>query len=333
VKNERVLITRLGAPDVLRLVVEELPDPKPGEVRVKILATGVSFADILMRRGLYRPVPPLPYPPGYDIVGVVETPGSSVRLGQMVAALTVTGGYSQYMNIAESELVIAPENLDPAETVCLVLNYITAWQLLHRAANVGKGSRVLVHAAAGGVGTAVLELCKIAGTEVYGTASKSKHATVSALGGIPIDYRSENFVDRARASGGVDLALDPIGGASWWRSYQALRPQGQLLVYGISSAIGPQGANQAAAVGSFLLLGLLKLIPGGRSASFYAITSMKKQHPDWFREDLTALLSLLAARKIAPAIAERLPLSEASRAHDLLERAQVTGKLVLLPHQ
>jgi NADPH2:quinone reductase len=167
VKNERILITRLGTPDVLQMVVQDLPDPKPGEVRVKILATGVSFADILMRRGLYRPVPPLPYPPGYDIVGVIETSGSIFRAGQNVAALTVTGGYAQYLNIAESELVALPDGLDPAEAVCLILNYVTAWQLLHRAASIGEGARVLVHAAAGGVGTAVLELGRIAGAEVY----------------------------------------------------------------------------------------------------------------------------------------------------------------------
>ena len=125
-KNERVLITRLGDPGVLKLVVDDLRDPQPGEVRVQILATGVSFADILMRRGLYRPVPPLSYAPGYDIVGVVETPGSLVRPGQMVAALTVTGGYAQFMNIAESELAPVPAGLDPAAAVCLVLNYVTA---------------------------------------------------------------------------------------------------------------------------------------------------------------------------------------------------------------
>jgi NADPH:quinone reductase-like Zn-dependent oxidoreductase len=285
-----------------------------------------------MRRGLYRPVPPLPYPPGYDIVGVVETAGSIFRVGQIVAALTVTGGYAQYLNIAESELVVLPDGLDPAEAVCLILNYVTAWQLLHRAATIGEGARVLVHAAAGGVGTAVLELGRIAGAEVYGTASKGKHSLISALGGIPIDYRSEDFVERVRAMthDGVDAALDPIGGRNWWRSYQAVRSGGKLLVYGISSAIGPQGANQAAAVASFLMLGLLKMIPDGKSANFYSITTMKKHHPEWFREDLATLLHLLADKRIAPVIAERLPLSAAARAHELLERGDVAGKLVLL---
>ena len=335
-KNRRVVITRRGGPEVLKLVEDDLPDPKPGEVQVKILATGVSFADLLMRHGLYRPVPPLPFAPGYDIVGIVQKNGDGAAQfepGQMAAALTITGGYAQYLNVPESELVSVPDGLDPAQAVCLVLNYVTAWQLLHRAASPATGARVLVHAAAGGVGTAALELGRLAGFEMYGTASERKHPMVKAMGAVPIDYRSEDFVARIRAltGDGVDLALDPIGGWNWWRSYKTLRGGGNLLVYGLSAAIGPQGANHLAAVGSFLLLGALKLIPDGKSASFYAITTMKKQHPEWFREDLAALFELLARKQITPVIAERLPLAAATRAHEMLERGETTGKLVVLP--
>ena len=337
-KNQRVVITRLGGPEVLQVVEEELQDPAPGEVRVKILATGVAFADVLMRHGLYRPVPPLPYAPGYDIVGIVDRNGDGATRfppDQMVAALTVTGGYSQYLNVPQSELTPVPEGLDPAGAVCLVLNYTTAWQLLHRAANPSARARVLVHAAAGGVGTAVLELGRLAGFEMYGTASKRKHPIISALGAVPIDYRSEDFLARIRAftGDGVDLALDPIGGLNWWRSYKALRDHGKMLVYGLSAAISPKGANHAAAVGSFLLLGALKLIPDGRSADFYSITTMKKRHPEWFREDLSKLFDLLAKKQIAPVIAERLPLSAVPRAHELLERGETSGKLVVLPQE
>jgi NADPH:quinone reductase-like Zn-dependent oxidoreductase len=336
VKNRRVVITRLGGPEALEVIEEDIAEPKAGEVRVQILATGVAFADILMRLGLYRPVPPLPYTPGYDVVGVVEKngPGSTgFAPGQMVAALTVTGGYAQYLNISESELTRVPDGVDPAAAVCLVLNYVTAWQLLHRAANPKAGARVLVHAAAGGVGTAVLELGRLAGFQVYGTASKRKHGLVTDMGGIPIDYRSENFVARLGAihPDGVDLALDPIGGWNWWRSYSALRRGGKLLTYGISAAIGPRGASQLTAGASFLLLGLLKLIPDGKSAGFFSVTTMRKQHPEWFREDLATLLDLLGKRQIAPVIADRLPLDQAGRAQELLERGESSGKLVLLP--
>jgi len=314
-QNRRVVITRHGGPEVLQLIKDNLPEPTPGEVRVKILATGVAFADMLMRLGLYRPVPPLPFSPGYDIVGEVN--------GKLFVALTVTGGYAEYINLPESELVPAPPGLDPAEVVSLVLNYVTAYQLLHRAATVSPGAKVLVRAAAGGVGTALLQLGRIAGLEMYGTASPRKHGIVASFGATPLDY-SAKLPE-------VDLALDPIGGASWRRSFQALRKGGQLVVFGISSALGPQGANRMKAVGSFLLLGLLKAIPDGKPKHFYAITTIKKEHPEWFREDMTTLLEMLAAKQIAPVIAEQLPLAEAARAHELLQSGQTIGKLVLLP--
>ncbi len=314
-RNRRVVITKTGGPEVLRLIQDDVPEPKPGEVRVKVLATGVSFADMLMRLGLYRPVPPIPFSPGYDIVGEVN--------GKLFAALTVTGGYAEYINLPESELVPVPAGVDPAEAVCLVLNYVTAYQLMYRAANISPGAKVLVRAAAGGVGTAALQLGKIAGFAMYGSASPPKHGIVSSLGGTPLDHSAKLPP--------VDLALDPIGGSSWWHSYQALRKGGQLVVYGISKAIGPQGANRIAAIASFLMLGLFKAIPDGKPAHFYAITTMKKQHPDWFRADLSKLLDLLAAKQIVPMIAKRLPLAEASRAHELLQNGQTIGKLVLLP--
>jgi len=317
-QNRRVIITRHGGPEVLQLIEDDLPEPKAGEVRVKVLATGVSFADLLFRTGLYRPAPPVPFSPGYDIAGEVD--------GKLFVALTVTGGYAAYMNLPQSELVPVPSGIEPAEAVCLVLNYATAYQLLHRAAKVSSRAKVLVHAAAGGVGTAALQLGRLAGFEMFGTASPRKHGIVAGYGASPIDYAAGKLPK-------VDLALDPIGGLSWWRSYKALRKGGQLVVYGISSALGPQGANQAAAVGSFLLLGLFKAIPDGKSAHFYAITTMKKDHPEWFREDLAKLLDLLAARRIAPVISEKLPLAQAARAHELLQSGQTTGKLVLLPQE
>src|SRR5882724_4719019 len=173
-----VVITRLGGPEVLQLVDREMPNPGLGEARIRVLATGVAFADVLMRTGLYIGVPKIPYPPGYDIVGVVESAGSGVsrvKVGDTVAALTVTGGYSQYSVLAEMELVPVPEGLDPAEVVSMVLNYTTAYQMLHRVGKVARGSRVLIHGAAGGMGTAALELGRIAGLEMWGTASPGKH--------------------------------------------------------------------------------------------------------------------------------------------------------------
>src|ERR1700735_3876424 len=199
-RNTRVLLTALGGPEVFNVVEDDIRDPGAGEARIRILATGVAFADVLMRRGLYSPVPPLPYSPGYDIVGTVESCGPGVtqwKPGDLVIALSMTGGYSRYIVLPESELVRMPTGLDPAEAVSLVLNYTTAYQLIHRIAKLRQGESVLIHGAAGGVGTAALQLGSLAGLKMFGTASKPKHDLVASLGGVPIDYRNEDFTRRA----------------------------------------------------------------------------------------------------------------------------------------
>jgi NADPH:quinone reductase-like Zn-dependent oxidoreductase len=331
-KNSRVVITGLGGPEVLKWVEDDLPRPSPGQVRVKVLATGVAYADVLMRHGLYPGVPPFPFAPGYDIVGEIDALGAGVNnftLGQRVAALTMLGGYGRFTLVPAAHLVAVPNQLDPAEAVSLVLNYVTAYQMLHRLADLRSGQRLLVHGAAGGVGTAALQLGKIAGLQMFGTASKSKHELVSSLGATPIDYRAENFVDRIAelAPGGLDAVFDPIGGTSWWDSYRCLRRGGLLACYGASAAV--THGKLAAGLG-FALLGLMKIIPDGKRATWYNIKTQRDVHPDWFREDLSRLFSLLATRQIQPVIAARMPLREAARANELLEKAQISGKLVLL---
>jgi NADPH:quinone reductase-like Zn-dependent oxidoreductase len=328
-RNTRVVLTALGGPEVLKLIDDEIRDPAANEVRIKILTCGVAFADVLMRRGLYSPVPALPYSPGYDIVGTVESCGPVVtqwKPGDLVIALSMTGGYSRYIVLPESELVQMPAGLDPAEAVSLVLNYTTAYQLIHRIAKLRQGESVLIHGAAGGVGTAALQLGKLAGLKMFGTASKPKHDLVSALGGIPIDYRNEDFTKRAA---GVDAVFDPIGGRNWRRSYIALGKGGRFIGYGMSAAIEGGRRNMLLAGASFAWLTLIKLIPG-KSALWYSITTDKKKHPEWFREDLSRLLSMLEQKSISPIVSARLPLRKAPRAHEMLERAAVTGKIVLM---
>jgi len=334
-RNSQVVITAQGGPDVLKYVEDDLPVPGPGQVRAKNLASGVAYADVLMRHGLYPGIPPFPFAPGYDIVGDVDALGSDVAqfsVGQRVAALTMIGGYAQYTLVPAAHLVPVPAQLDPAEAVSLVLNYVTAYQMLHRFANLREGQRLLVHGAAGGVGTAALQLGKIAGLVMFGTASKPKHELVSSLGATPIDYRAENFVERIAqlAPGGVNCVLDPIGGKNWLASYRCLRPGGTLACYGASSAVAE--GKLAAGLG-FALLGLLRLIPDGKRAFWYNVKTLRDAHPDWFREDLSKLFALLADRKIQPVIAAKLPLREAARANEMLERAQISGKIILLPQQ
>jgi NADPH:quinone reductase-like Zn-dependent oxidoreductase len=331
-RNTRVVLTALGGPEVLKVIEDDIRDPGANEVRIRILACGVAFADVLMRRGLYSPVPPFPFSPGYDIVGVVESCGASVtewKAGDLATALAMTGGYSRYIVLPESEMVRVPDGLDPAEAVSLVLNYTTAYQLIHRIAKLQKGESVLIHGAAGGVGTAALQLGSLAGLKMFGTASKPKQDLVAALGGIPIDYRAEDFVERAA---GVDAVFDPIGGRNWPRSYRALGKGGRFVGYGMSAAIEGGRRNRMLAVASFACLGLASIFPG-KSARWYSMTTEKKKRPEWFPEDLSRLLVMLQEKTIRPVVAERLPLHDAGRAHELLERAGVSGKIVLMCQQ
>jgi NADPH2:quinone reductase len=295
----------------------------------------VAFVDILMRMGLYPGAPRKPFTPGFDIVGVVDKSGervSKVRTGQRVAALTRFGGYAEYVHLPEEELVPVPDNLDPAEAVCLVLNYVTAYQLLHRAAKVQAGERILIHGAAGGVGTALLQLGKLAGLEMFGTASREKHELVSRFGGVPIDYRNEDFVERIRrlTGEGVDAVFDPIGGTNWKRSFRSLRPGGRLVPFGASSLLS-EGKLKAAL--GFVTLLRLKLFHGDRKVLWmFGTTARPYSSPDLCRKDLAILFDLLIQGEIKPVIADRIPLTEAARAHERLALRAAAGKLVLICH-
>jgi len=340
-KHHRVVVTRHGGPDVLQVVEEDLPEPRAGEVRVKVLAAGVSAYDLMFRRSRLLPgTPHVPFTLGEDIVGVVDKLGeavSTVEPGQMVAGATfclgVGGGYAEFICLPASELVPVPSGVDPAEAVCLVVNYLTAHMAMHRTANIRSGERILVHGAAGGVGTALLELGKLAGLEMYGTASRYNHELVSALGATPIDYHTEDFVERIRdlTSGealtgdGVDAVFDPIGGArQLWQSYRALRNNGRLVWFGVA-ATKKKGLRIIPF--TLLLVFLLKLIPDGKQAPL--APDLGKDNA-WYRETLAELLDLLAAGKLKPVVAERIPLAEAARAHELLERGEYAGKVVLV---
>ena len=334
-KYHRVVVTQHGGPDVLQVVEEDLPEPQPGEVRVKVLAAGVSGYDLMFRRsGSFPGTPSVPFTLGEDVVGVVDKLGEEVSTfepGQMVAGATfclgVGGGYAEFICLPASELVPVPSGVDPAEAVCVVVNYLTAHMAMHRTANIRSGERILVHGAAGGVGTALLDLGKLAGLEMYGTASKYNHELVSALGATPIDYRTEDFVERIRGltGDGVDAVFDPIGGArQLWRSYKVLRKGGRLVWFGVA-ATKKKGLRVIPL--TVAMRTLLALIPDDKSAP---LTSDLSKDNAWYRETLTELLDSLAAGKIKPVVAERFPLAEAARAHELLERGGYAGKVVLV---
>src|SRR5262252_5705909 len=242
VRHTRIIVSRYGGPDELRVVEEELPEPKDGEVRVRVLSAGVSLPDVMMREGIHPETPPLPFTPGWDLVGVVDRLAagvSGIEPGQMIAALPISGAYAEFVCLPQRELVPVPSGLDAAEAVSLVLNYITAYQMLHRSAQVRPSQRVLIHGAAGGVGSALLQLGRLAGLEMYGTCSSQRASAVSDLGCIPIDYRRLDFVKEIHrvTSEGVDVVFDGIGGAHIWRSRKALCPGGKVVAYGLTSSL------------------------------------------------------------------------------------------------
>jgi NADPH2:quinone reductase len=255
--------------------------------------------------------------------------------------MPIHGAYAEFVCLPQHELVPVPSGLDVAEAVSLVLNYITAYQMLHRSAHVRQGQRVLIHGAAGGVGTALLQLGRLTGLEMYGTCSSQGAPTVSELGGIPIDYKHQDFVVEIHrlTSEGVDVVFDPIGGTHLWRSRTALRPGGTVVGYGLISSIrgeglasGRPGRRQrfrgAAKFGLYIAGGWL--LPGRKRVVPYSIQTLKRLKPALFRQDLIALLDLLHQRKIKPLIAHRFPIAEARHAQELLGKGGVTGKIVLV---
>ncbi|HKU41725.1 MAG TPA: alcohol dehydrogenase catalytic domain-containing protein, partial [Polyangiales bacterium] len=209
-KHTRIVVTKYGGPDSLRLIEEDCPEPNAGEVRIRVLTAGVALPDVMAREGIHPETPRVPFTPGWDLVGVVDRLGAGVRgiePGQLVAAMPISGAYAQFVCLPSTELIPVPAGLDAAEAVSLVLNYVTAYQMLHRSAAVSSGQRALIHGAAGGVGTALLQLGRNAGLELYGTCSASGAAAVAELGAIPIDYRQQDFVTEIQrlTTDGVDV--------------------------------------------------------------------------------------------------------------------------------
>lgn len=340
-KSRRIIVRRHGGPEVLERIEEDTREPGRGEVRIRILAAGVSYADMLMREGVHPEKTHLPFTPGWDLIGVVDKPGegvSEVVTGQMVAALPIHGGYAQHIYLPQDELIPVPAELDPAEAACLVLNYVTAYQMMHRVAHAASGQRALIHGAAGGIGTALLQLGGLVDLEMYGTASLPAHPAVSSLRATPIDYRQVDFVEEiGRLTGdGVDIVFDGIGGSHVWRSFKALRLGGRVIAYGLTST--PREGKLAGGL-RHRFRGLARIafymaaaffLPGKRRVLPYSIQNLKRSRPAWFREDLSTLLDLLRDQKIQPMIAERIPLSDTKRAHELLGQGSVTGKIVLV---
>ena len=324
-KYKSIIVTRRGGPEVLQVIEKNLRPPNPGEVRIRILATPVCQDDIAVRIGNRPFLTKIPFVPGYSILGIVETIGegvTKVAVGDRVVALTNFGGYAEYIFLGEEQLVHVPKNLDPAEAVVLILNYLVAYQVLHRVAGVKPGDKVLFVGASGGVGTAFLQLGKLANLTMYGIASRGKHSALTEYGATPIDYHTQDFVQVIHKAepDGLDFVFNGMGEEYFRRGMVVLRRGGALVHYG-----GPESFSR------FLLLLaefiLFNLLPNGKKIKGYGTHRLGA---NLFKEDWTNLFKLLEEGQIKPIIARKFPILEAAKANELLESGQIIGNIVLL---
>jgi NADPH:quinone reductase len=313
-----------------RITVRDLPltPPKAGEARIKVRAAGAGSTDVMMRTAYYPYRPPFPFAPGYEVVGDVDAVGegvSDLKVGQRVCALVI-GGQAEYLVREAEHFVPVPDGLDDAEVVALILNYATAYQMIHRVAKMERGQSGMISGANGGVGTAAIELMREAGVRALGAASKAHFDLVRALGGEPIESRGKPLDEEVHAviSEGVDAAFDNLGGSRTVEHVRATNTGGITVGFGFMAAKGFMGS--AVGFASLYAGTLLR----GRRGTFYGITARYRKDPKPFREDMPKLFELLAQKKIRPKIAAKLPLLEGRKAQEMLEKGGIVGKIVLL---
>ncbi|OBB64181.1 MULTISPECIES: zinc-binding dehydrogenase [unclassified Mycobacterium] len=331
-----VVITKRGGPSVLR--VQQRPDPPPpgpGQLRVAVRAAGVNFADHLARVGMYPDAPKLPAVVGYEVAGTVEAVGDGVdrgRVGERVLAGTRFGGYAEIVNVAASDSVPLPAAMSFEEGAAVPVNYATAWAALHGYGSLRTGERVLVHAAAGGVGIAAIQFAKAAGAEVHGTASPAKHEKLAELGvDRAIDYRRDGWW---RGLDPYDVVLDALGGTSLRRSYALLRPGGRLVGYGVSNLQhGEKRSLRAAAPHALAMLRGFNLIDQLSESKAVIGLNMLRLWDDrgTLEPWITPLAQALADGTIAPVVHAAVPFADAPEAHRILAARENVGKVVLVP--
>jgi len=325
-----------GGIENIKIEQMPIPEPRNDEIRAKILYAGVSFPDIMVRQGSYPPAqPPFPLTLGYEGIGVIDKIGSNVpsnkfKEGDRVGIISVSGNYAEYVCAKHIDAYKIDPNLDPSEEVCLVLNYMTCYQMLTRAMTLKKGERILVHGIAGGVGTAFIEFGKRMGLEIYGTCSTSKCAKVKEMGVNAIDYTKEDFVDVISKLNppGVDAVFDPIGGDNWTRSYRCLRRGGRFIAYGLQSGLKATKFQNLKSMMKFVSIKLK--IDNHGPAQFYGINTYRNKHNEWYVEDLATMCDLLSKKEIQPIISSKLKLEEAAEAQKLLESGKIIGRIVLV---
>ncbi|MFI6444897.1 medium chain dehydrogenase/reductase family protein [Kitasatospora sp. NPDC050543] len=335
-----VVLPGIVAPEGLEIRESAVPEAGRGQIVVAMEATGVSFAEQQMRRGRYYDQPAFPFVPGYDLVGRVLATGAGVDpalAGRRVAALVKVGGWASHVVVDADDAVRVPESLTAAEAETVVVNGITAWQMLHRKARVCAGQTVLVHGAGGGVGSVLVQLARAAGVKVIGTASARHHDALRDLGVLPVDYRAGDVPAQVRelAPGGVDAVFDHVGGRSVVDSWHLLAPGGTLISYGSASTRDDSGSKQWPVLKILARTWLWNTLPNGRRAHFYNIWAGRALNKDRFRArlraDLTEVFAAVRRGEVTARIAAQLPLAEAAEALRLAESGTVSGKVVLTP--
>ncbi|GEJ58100.1 synaptic vesicle VAT-1 family membrane protein [Anaeromyxobacter diazotrophicus] len=336
-----IWITRVGGPEVLE--VRDGPDPAPraGEVRVRVRAAGLNFADIMARLGLYPDAPKLPAVVGYEAAGVVDALGPGVTapaVGTRVLAMTRFGGQAELVCVPAAQAVPMPEGMSFEEGAALPVNYLTAYHALFRVAALRPREKVLVHMAAGGVGLAALQLCRtVEGVETFGTASAGKHAALRQQGcDHPIDYRSQDYeaeVRRLTGGRGVDIVLDPLGGKDWKKGYRLLRPAGRLVAYGFANLASGEKRDYLRLAQEMVQLPVYT--PIGLMNDNRAVAGVNMGHLwgelELLAEEMTALVGLYQRGAIRPHVDATFPFARAAEAHRHIQSRRNVGKVVLVP--
>ncbi len=338
----QVWITRIGPPEVLELREAPDPEPKPGEVRIRVHAAGINFADILTRLGLYPDAPKLPAVVGYEVAGDIDAVGAGAArsVGEKVFCTTRFGGYSDVVCVDASLALPLADGMSYEEGAAMPVNYLTAYQMLVQMGSLKRGERVLVHSAAGGVGLAAIDICNIYGAEVIGTASASKHAMLRERGVMhAIDYNTQDYEAealRATSGRGVHLVLDALGGEHWAKGFRCLAPTGRLVMFGVSTAATGKSrsipALARAAFQSFKAsLGFNPARLMNENKALIGVNLGHMQDADLRSRWLLQMIAWYREGKIHPTVGARFPLAEVAKAHHYIQDRKNVGKVVLVP--
>src|ERR1700691_6248122 len=338
-----MVVKRYGPPDVFE--VREVPDPqpKPGEVVIRVKAVGVNFADLLQRMGIYPGTPKPPFMPGFEVSGVVEkvaeggkaSDGEPLRVGDAVAALTQFNAYAEWVAAPANRVFRLPAGMPFDDAAAIPVNYLTAYHSMFTMGNLQPGDRILVHGAAGGVGIAAVQLARARGLVIFGTAGPTKQEYLRKIGvDHAIDYEKNDFVEVVRkfAPDGIEMVMDPIGGKCFSRSYKCLGVTGRLVVYGLSSAAGPDGKRSfvrgARAIAQTPRFHPLKLLSSNISIIGVSLFGLRARAP-LLRAELDEIFRMYATGKIKPVIGKSFPLAEAAAAHTYIQERKNIGKVIL----